>query len=185
MKIKLIDYVKLLINKTNKNINEIKDYIDEINDGRNEIILKDKITDFNYQLTIEDGQLKTIAIPKMIILTQANKINYMEGDNIDITGLSFTLEYIDGTSEVYNDLSGIDFEPKRATKDMKFITIIIDGIKFRYNISTEAFDPYIALIDFNFVDNKNGTYSIVSWRGTLNGEPSDIMIIPNNEAIII
>lgn len=44
------------------------------------------------------------------------------------------------------------------------------------------------LIDFNGYTTgteENPTYVITSWRGTLNGEPSTEIVIPNNENIIL
>ena len=41
------------------------------------------------------------------------------------------------------------------------------------------------LIDFEYTDNQDGTYTITAWKGTLNGKPSTEMIVPNNSQIII
>lgn len=41
------------------------------------------------------------------------------------------------------------------------------------------------LIDFNYTDNGDGTYTITSWKGTYNEEPSTEIIIPNLDCIIV
>lgn len=46
-------------------------------------------------------------------------------------------------------------------------------------------DPSIDLIDFEYTDNGNGTYTLTGWKGTLNGEPSTELVIPNFKEIII
>lgn len=46
-------------------------------------------------------------------------------------------------------------------------------------------DPETDLTDFGYTDNGNGTYTLTSWKGTLNGEPSTELVIPNFKEIII
>ena len=41
------------------------------------------------------------------------------------------------------------------------------------------------LIDFDYTDNGDGTYTITGWRGTYLGAPSTEMIIPNYPGIIV
>ena len=45
-------------------------------------------------------------------------------------------------------------------------------------------DPFI-LIDFEYTANNDGTYTLTGWKETLNGEPSNEMIIPNNNKIVL
>ena len=49
-------------------------------------------------------------------------------------------------------------------------------------ISQEVYDM---LQDFEFIENDNGTYTLTGWLGTLNGEPSTEMVIPDNPKIIL
>ena len=40
------------------------------------------------------------------------------------------------------------------------------------------------LIDFNYEENEDGTYTLTSWKGTFNGEPSTEIRIPNDPRVI-
>lgn len=41
------------------------------------------------------------------------------------------------------------------------------------------------LVDFEYVANGDGTYTITDWKGTYNGEASTRCIIPDDERIIL
>ena len=41
------------------------------------------------------------------------------------------------------------------------------------------------LIDFEYVNNGDGTYTLTAWKETLNGVPSTELVIPNMESIIL
>lgn len=42
-----------------------------------------------------------------------------------------------------------------------------------------------SLIDFNYTNNKDGTVTITSWKGTLNGASSTEIVIPDDNRIIL
>ena len=44
---------------------------------------------------------------------------------------------------------------------------------------------YDSLIDFEYTKNSDGTVTLTAWKGTLNGEPSTELVIPNNPRIIL
>ena len=48
----------------------------------------------------------------------------------------------------------------------------------------EPFDPAI-LQDFEYTNNKNGTYTLTGWKGTYTGVTSTECIIPDNPKIIL
>jgi len=41
------------------------------------------------------------------------------------------------------------------------------------------------LVDFEYVDNGDGTVTIISWKGTLNGVASTEIVIPDDSRIIL
>ena len=41
------------------------------------------------------------------------------------------------------------------------------------------------LIDFNYIENSDGTYTLISWKGTLNGKPSNRCVIPDSPLVIL
>lgn len=48
----------------------------------------------------------------------------------------------------------------------------------------EAFDVS-RLVDFEYTDNGNGTYTITGWKGTYNGTASTICVIPDDYRVIL
>lgn len=50
-------------------------------------------------------------------------------------------------------------------------------------MSQEPIGPI--LIDFEYTDNGNGTYTLTAWKGTLNGVESTELIIPDDSRIIL
>lgn len=41
------------------------------------------------------------------------------------------------------------------------------------------------LIDFEYIRNDDGTYTITAWKGTYKGQPSTKCIIPNNRLVVL
>ena len=41
------------------------------------------------------------------------------------------------------------------------------------------------LIDFEWYENDDGTYTLTEWKGTYNGEPSTKLIVPDNDLYYI
>lgn len=46
-------------------------------------------------------------------------------------------------------------------------------------------DLVLKLIDFEYVDNKDGTVVLTAWKETLNGISSTELVIPNDSRIIL
>lgn len=46
-------------------------------------------------------------------------------------------------------------------------------------------DLVLLLIDFEYIDNGDGTVTITAWKHTLNGEDSTIMHVPDDARIIL
>lgn len=86
----------------------------------------------------------------------------------------------------YNDDTSMIFEgwytDKDCTQENKF-NHDIDISSLKTNITLYAKYVPAILIDFEFIDNGNGTYTLIDWKETLNGEPSTRMIIPNDSRI--
>lgn len=48
------------------------------------------------------------------------------------------------------------------------------------------FESYVdRFIDFEYVDNGNGTFTLTAWRGTLDGVESTELVIPDDPTIIL
>ena len=148
------------------------------------------------QLTyVEDGTTFTTnalitVIPKytsLSISTNPTKIEYTVGDVFDPAGMVVKANYNDGSSKV---ISNYSYGTSTLTKDMTYITISYteNGITNTVNVNITvkpAFDPNTDLIDFTYITNADGTYTITSWKGTLNGVPSTEIFVPDSDKIIL
>lgn len=57
--------------------------------------------------------------------------------------------------------------------------------QFIEDINYGIFNPETDLKDFEYESDGSGSYTLTGWKGTLNGEPSEEMIIPDNKKIIL
>lgn len=82
-------------------------------------------------------------------------------------------------------------EAINAPRDYILLTDQVNGKKYRVFmsdgnlVSEREFDPTTDLVDFEYADNDNGTYTLNSWKGTYKGEPSTEIIVPNQESLIV
>lgn len=74
-----------------------------------------------------------------------------------------------------------------AVKSIKIpegnVTMITHGDMILWQAGSSASIESL-LIDFEYIDNGDGTFTLVSWKGTLNGVASTEMVIPNDTRII-
>ena len=185
MKIKLLNYIELIHKKINKEINDLKNKINDTakNDS---IILIDKATGFEHELFIEDGELKIVANPKVELILP--KTEYVDGDSIDFTGSQLKYIYSNGDEEIVDieNTSTLISVPPTLSLGMTSVKVIYQDEVFVIDgITVSEFDAASVLIDFNYIDNNNGTYTIASWKGTYNGVASTEIIVPNNNNIIL
>ena len=166
---------------------KISDVIsDTIYDG---IRLRDSVTSDVYTLKIENGVLVTSLVPSEISV-DIESLTFEDGEVVDksIFENKVSLLYPNGDSESA-DINDINISPETVSKDHPEINVncTVDGKVFTKSIAITVtdFDPAIRLIDFEYTDNGNGTYTITGWKGTKNGEASTEMVIPNNSKIIL
>ena len=103
------------------------------------------------------------------------------------TGKTYSIQYVSGTEYVPTRdgyvFGGWYLNPE-CTTDKKFNlqNVTKNTTVYARWISQEIYDM---LQDFEFIENDNGTYTLTGWLGTLNGEPSTEMVIPDNPKIIL
>ena len=163
-----------------------KEYVDSPKDS---IVLKDQSSDDSYALQINNGVLTTVLLPYSAeILTMPNKLNYEAGECFDPTGMEISLLYSDGTTSVANNIENMTYSENYLTEDSSVtVGYYAKGITLTtsVDVTVNPFDAENILIDFEYVENDDGTYTITAWKGTLNGEPSTEMVIPNSPLIIL
>jgi hypothetical protein len=150
------------------------------------ITMIDQVNGRTYILSMEDGNLVSkIGIKHISVTTPPNIAEYTHGEYFDPTGMIVTATYYDDTTV---DITGYTCPTSFLNSNVQpKITYTKFGITYEaiIPITINVFDPSTILVDFNYVDNKDGTYTLVGWKGTYNGEPSDKLIIPDYACIII
>lgn len=141
-----------------------------------------------YALQIKHGEIVYTEKPTgtMYIGTNPTKTSYVKGEYFDPTGLVLAAIY--GTEEKVTVKSVPEgeytWEPKYFDQigNIKVIFRCFEQ-EASVTVSVSEFDPAVELVDFDYTDNGDGTYTLTGWKGTLNGEPSTRMIIPDNALI--
>lgn len=150
------------------------------------ITMIDQVSGHTYILSMEDGNLvPKIGIKHISVTTPPNLAEYTHGEYFDPTGMIVTATYYDDTTV---DITGYTYPTSFLNSNVQpKITYTEFGITYEaiIPIAINVFDPSTILVDFNYVDNKDGTYTLIGWKGTYNGEPSDKLIIPDYACIII
>jgi hypothetical protein len=151
------------------------------------VILTDIENGYDYAIQMKGGNLVSKSLPdKVEVTTPPTKTTYYRGDFFDPTGIVLTATHYDGYTEIIEDFESSHMEESfdslgaaevtiKAKTPADFdLTLVVDVVEF---------NPAEVLIDFNYSANADGTYTITGWKGTLNGEQSTELIIPNNSLI--
>ena len=184
-----INTLNTSINTLNTNVSSHETRISNIetyiSSPRKGIPMLDEINGYTYILTMRDGELVTYIGTDHIEVTQMpNKTTYVEGEYLDTDGMVVMAYGQDGSSKEVTSV--VELSSVSSDGDVE-ITYTECGYVFTTIINTEAspFDPVTTLIDFEYTDNGDGTYTITGWKGTTNGAASTEIIIPNNSKIIV
>ena len=155
--------------------------------AKNSIAFIDQVNGYTYIACMRDGNFVTYCGVKSIkVTTMPSKTEYMVGDYLDPTGMVVTATCYDGTTK---EITNFNYSSKPMVEGDTFTEITYKEAGIAYTtivpITVSAFDPTVALVDFEYTVNNDGTYTITSWKGTLNGEVSTELIIPNNNLIVV
>ena len=153
----------------------------------NQIAMIDQITGHKYIVEIHNGTLVSFSCTNRIEVTSLPNITtYSEGDYFNPEGLVISAISEDGTTR---EITNYTYSKEYLTiNDSTFeILYVENGVTHSATIELNIikFDPSVELIDFEYIDNGDGTYTITGWKETLNGEPSTEMVIPDNPLIIL
>ena len=168
-----------------------KKYVDRIakhlvfddNDNIIGIMMRDPTNGYDYTLRMENGVLiSTCTLVAIEVTSNPTKMTYSDGDHIDTTGMVVSAIYEDGSTRPITNYTCTNAV---TTSDPVFTISISDEISTTLPVTVNEFDPAVVLIDFEYTDNGDGTYTITDWKETYNGEPSTEMIVPNNAYIIL
>lgn len=176
---KVLDYegLKLLVSKLLSTI-EMKKH--------EKIFMIDNETGYEYAVELKDGEFISYCVHEyddIIVSTPPNKIEYTAGEKFDPTGMVVSLIDTDGSVIEVKDYTCTDY----INTDTVNISYTINNIEYNtsINITLNPINPDELLMDFEYIANDDGTYTITAWKNTLNGEPSTECIVPDNALINI
>lgn len=173
---------------------EIGQVISKTEDGANwtgvpnkftHIILIDQNTGYEYLLTMKDGSLTTsIFVISIVVQTLPTKLEYAKDEIFDPTGMVVVANYSDGSTGVIEDYtySVEDIYGDEVSVTVSYSNIGAD-LTDAFNVKIGEFEDN--LIDFNYMNNGDGTYTLTGWKGTLNGVESTKLIVPDSNKIIV
>lgn len=158
-----------------------------ITSAKENILLTDGVNGYKYIVCMRDGNLVTYcAVNSIEVTIMPTKVEYMAGEYFDPIGMILTATTYDGiTKEITDYTYSTDYLAEGTTSFE--ITYIEAGITHTATIPITVipFDAATVLIDYNYTNNGDGTYTITDWKGTYNGAASTEIIIPNNGLIIV
>ena len=164
------------------------EYVEEqVVKPKSQMYLQDETDGSIYAVRIENENFVSEKVCSYIAYAGGNQTLTI-GSAVNYSDFPVYKGYNDGTVSPL-DPSEMTIEPEIIKEDTKNLVIKYhnNGIECSttINISTVPFDPEAELIDFDYTDNGNGTYTITGWKQTLNGVESTKMVIPFNESIIL
>lgn len=147
------------------------------------VVLTDEINGYNYIVSMRDGNLVSYCEASSIsVTTMPNKSKYLDGDTFNPAGMIVTARCKDGSTREVNGFT-YDSTVNSANVNSFIITYKEGNNTFTTTIRLGFHD--FSLVDFNYTVNEDGTYTLTSWKGTYNGEPSTRIVVPNSKLIIV
>lgn len=109
------------------------------------------------------------------------KLKYTIGSYINQEGMEVISIGQDGQSSVIEN-----YECSNVQNDG---SVVVTYYELNNSYETSFFVEVISveedLIDFEWYENDDGTYTLTEWKGTYNGEPSTKLIVPDNDLYYI
>ena len=151
--------------------------------------LTDEVTGKIYTLSIRNGILTTsLAYKEITVITPPTIINYYAGETFNPYGMK--IGAVASDDEVH-EITGYTYsiEPFVGGETSIVISYLHGTEILTVEVSINVYESFNAerdLIDFDYShDDIWDAYVISAWKGTYMGQPSDVMVIPNHEKIII
>lgn len=147
---------------------------------RNEMIFIDKVTGFEYIVSMVNGKIlyEPIINGYIYIDTYPSQMIYGVNDKLNTDGMIIAANCQDETIKeiVVYTCSKVD-EYGNVT-----ITYEERGNVYSINLYVEIIEY---LEDFTYESNGDGTVTITGWKGTCKGEPSTEIIFPDDSRVIL
>ena len=143
---------------------------------------------YTYIVQMKNGNLVSrCGVSSIEVTTMPDKIEYYAGEYFDdSTGMVVTAICEDGS---VIEITNYTCSDNQFIIGGNTVTISYDeaGNTYTTTITVNAieFDAATILIDFEYTDNGDGTYTITAWKGTKNGVASTEMVVPDSSKIIL
>ena len=152
---------------------------------KNYITLVDQINGFTYLVCMRDGNLTSFCATQNISATMMpNKTEYIFGECFDPAGMVITATAYDGAFREITSYTYLTEPLVEGTTSVE-ITYTENNVTHTTNVPITVLGAADALVDFEYTDNGDGTYTIIDWKGTENGEVSTRIVIPDSQQIIL
>lgn len=153
--------------------------------SQNVLTLKDVSTGLEYWVYVKDGSLESCAsVSEIIVTTLPSKTDYTDTELFDPTGMIVITVDENGNEVEITDYTYDKYVTTgSSTHEIRYTNNF--GISFIAEIPITTRTLEVALADFTYTTNDDGTYTITGWKETLNGEPSTRMVVPNSELVIV
>lgn len=156
-------------------IQNIHERIDDHNKRyrQTSFILTDSVNGFEYVVEMQNGNLVSYS---PCIRIKVDKLPDKTSGAFNPAGLIISAECADGTTKEITN-----YTLSYVVDGVVTVTYMEAGVEHTTSFETDTYSIEPILQDFNYTANADGTFTINSWKGTLNGEPSTEMIIPELE----
>lgn len=145
--------------------------------AQTQFILTDTLNKYDYIIEIRNGNLISYCKCNNIIIS---KLPDKTSGVFDPAGMIVSVVMQDGnTKEVTN------YKLSDAVNGVVTVTYNEAGIDYTATLNTSMTSVKEALIDFDYIVNEDGTYTLTGWKQTLNGVSSTEMIVPDSSLIIV
>lgn len=152
------------------------------------LILQDVENGYEYSISMKNGNLvSSMCLECIEVTSMPEEMSFMNGSKFDPTGV--VISAINQAGESKQVTENVTYIPEYVSGDSPVITVRYteNGIDYYTDIpiTVTDFDAETVLIDFEYIKNDDGTYTLTAWKETLNGEPSTECVVPDNSLLII
>jgi len=165
--------------------------LDEIGEVKyRNIIMIDAITGEEYIVQMQNGSLVSFrrgdGVAGLAISAMPTRVDYIEGEKFDPTGMVISAVYQDGTNRILesNEYTYDEYISMNATSVEVYYTEMGETVSVDVPLDIKSMEE--ALIDFEYTyDEDTGMYTLTDWKGTYRGKSSTELIIPDNAYIML
>lgn len=142
-------------------------------------IMKDVKNKQSYAVYMKNGMLVSeLECDSIEVTTMPTKIYYSNGEEPSLNGMIVTLKYKNGETR---EITNYTYTTEKLTHGILVHITYETYIPLTTTIEI-GIDEYV---DFIYEDNGDGTFTILDWKGTYLGEPSEYCFLPDSEDVIL